>query len=82
MCEHGRIRPERGLQHLLISIYHHPAYNIIDFTPDVLLRLSEIAPGLHKDPADQIILATAMELKASLMTDDKTTRASGLVEVL
>jgi len=36
---------------------------------------------MHRDPADQIIVATARRLGASLMTDDKLIRRADLVPV-
>ena len=47
-----------------------------------MLELLEIAPRMHKDPADQIVVATARRLGASLMTDDARIRRSRLVPVL
>jgi PIN domain nuclease of toxin-antitoxin system len=60
----------------------HPRYTIAEYDAELMLELLEIAPKLHRDPADQIIVATARLFNAALMTDDKRIRRSRLVEVL
>jgi PIN domain nuclease of toxin-antitoxin system len=45
-------------------------------------HILDVAPKLHQDPADQIIVATARCLGAVLMTNDRRIRKSGLVDVL
>jgi PIN domain nuclease of toxin-antitoxin system len=53
----------------------------VQYDAKLLIELLQIAPKLHKGPADQIIVATARTLDATLMTDDKRIRASKLVKV-
>ena len=45
----------------------------IPLTPK-LLHASTILPDIHKDPADRIIIATAQERDARLVTADETIR--------
>lgn len=82
LCEHKHIIPEKGLQHLLISIYHHPLYTVVDFSLNMLLQLAQIAAKIHKDPADQIIMATALDIEAHIMTNDSRMKASKLVRTV
>jgi PIN domain nuclease of toxin-antitoxin system len=37
---------------------------------------------MRQDPADQIIVATAIRLEAALMTDDVRIRRSGLAKIV
>jgi len=37
---------------------------------------------MHKDPADQIVVASTLISNAYLMTNDRAIKDSGLVEVL
>lgn len=46
-----------------------------------MIELLDVAPRLHKDPADQIIVATARRLGAVLTTNDVRIRRSRLVEL-
>lgn len=77
-----RIAPERNLEYLLVPIYHHPKYNIVGLNPSVLLKLSNIASKLHKAPAHQLIVASALSIGAVLMTDDQLIKKSKPLEVI
>jgi PIN domain nuclease of toxin-antitoxin system len=47
-----------------------------------ILYMATTLPDIHKDPADRIIIATALDLKATLVTADETIRKyPGLVWV-
>jgi PIN domain nuclease of toxin-antitoxin system len=43
----------------------------LPLTPN-LLHASTVLPDIHKDPADRIIIATAQEQSAQLVTADET----------
>jgi PIN domain nuclease of toxin-antitoxin system len=47
---------------------------------DIALRAAELPP-IHADPADRVVLATAMHLRATLWTPDPLIRAYPGVEV-
>jgi PIN domain nuclease of toxin-antitoxin system len=60
-------RPERWFQRLLTV----PGVRLADLSPDILIA-SSFLPGIPpRDPADRIILATARELSATLITRDR-----------
>lgn len=44
-------------------------------TPQIAVRAARLGPGFHKDPADRLIAATAIELDAPLVTRDARMRA-------
>jgi PIN domain nuclease of toxin-antitoxin system len=46
-----------------------PSLRIIELSPLIAWRSTQLA-GFHKDPADQIIVATAITLGATLITKD------------
>lgn len=82
LYELKRIQPIGGLQSYLNQLVHHPRYELIQLLPEILVKMTEISRHMHKDPADQIIVATALVRDAKLMTDDKQIKTSGLVAVL
>ena len=82
LYEHRRIRPEREIQAYLSQFTQHPKYTSVGLTPEVLACVLQVAPKLHKDPADQLIVATALTLSAKLMTDDQKIQDAGIVETV
>jgi PIN domain nuclease of toxin-antitoxin system len=60
-------RPERWFQRLLAI----PGVRLADLSPDILIASSFLPGDPPRDPADRIILATARELGAVLVTRDR-----------
>ncbi|HLX16337.1 MAG TPA: type II toxin-antitoxin system VapC family toxin [Bradyrhizobium sp.] len=60
-------RPERWFQRLLAI----PGVRLADLSPDILIASSFLPGEPPRDPADRIILATARELGATLITRDR-----------
>jgi PIN domain nuclease of toxin-antitoxin system len=60
-------RPERWFQRLLTV----PGVQLADLTPDILIASSFLPGTPPRDPADRIILATARDLGATLITRDR-----------
>jgi PIN domain nuclease of toxin-antitoxin system len=80
LVELGHLAMPDGFDVFMRELCTHPRYTIAHYDADLMVVLLELAPKLHKDPADQIIVATARQLGASLMTDDKRIRRSRLVD--
>lgn len=77
-----RVEVEAGLEKFLFLLCRHPRYTLVELTPEILLRVPEVSRKMHRDPADQILVATALHLDATLMTNDKKIEASHLVQTL
>ncbi len=60
-------KPERWFQRLLAI----PGVRLADLTPDILIASSFLPGEPPRDPADRIILATARDLGATLITRDR-----------
>ncbi len=60
-------RPERWFARLLAI----PGVRLADLSPDILIASSFLPGEPPRDPADRIILATARELGATLITRDR-----------
>jgi PIN domain nuclease of toxin-antitoxin system len=71
LASHGRlqllVRPERWFANL----FEVPGVRLADMPPDVLIASSYLPGKPPKDPTDRIILATARELGATLITRDR-----------
>ncbi|MGH6779661.1 MAG: type II toxin-antitoxin system VapC family toxin [Bradyrhizobium sp.] len=61
------VRPERWFQRLLAV----PGVRLADLSPDILIASSFLPGDPPRDPADRIILATAREFGATLVTRDR-----------
>jgi PIN domain nuclease of toxin-antitoxin system len=60
-------KPERWFQ-LLLAI---PGIRLADLSPDILIASSFLPGTPPRDPADRILLATARDLGATLITRDR-----------
>jgi PIN domain nuclease of toxin-antitoxin system len=60
-------RPERWFQRLLAI----PGVRLADLSPDILIASSFLPGQPPRDPADRILLATARDLGATLITRDR-----------
>jgi PIN domain nuclease of toxin-antitoxin system len=60
-------KPERWFQRLL----EIPGIRLADLSPDILIASSFLPGEPPRDPADRIILATARDLGATLITRDR-----------
>lgn len=47
-----------------------PGIQLLDITPRIAAESKQLPPGLHRDIADQILVATARVLGCSLLTAD------------
>jgi PIN domain nuclease of toxin-antitoxin system len=71
LVSHNRLslvaRPERWFQRLLAI----PGIQLAELSPDILIASSFLPGTPPRDPADRIILATARDLGATLITRDR-----------
>jgi len=57
-----------------------PKLRLVPLSPEIALRSTTLPPPFHSDPADQIIVASAREEDATLLTvDSKITEYPGVV---
>lgn len=54
----------------------------LPLTPRVAVEATRLGPSFHRDPADQLIAATARVHGLKLLTTDEKIRESGVVEVV
>jgi PIN domain nuclease of toxin-antitoxin system len=48
-----------------------PGLNLLTLTPDIAVSSTRLPGNLHGDPADRMIVATALQHRASLITADE-----------
>ncbi len=78
----GRLALDRELLAFLRSGLGWEGVRLQPITPEIAARTATLPPSFHGDPADRLIVATALELGAPLATrDERITSAAipGLV---
>ena len=69
------LRPSDTAHDFLQEALSHGKTQLAPLTPAIAVRASQLGPDFHKDPADRLIAATALELNAPLVTRDARMRA-------
>ena len=78
----GRIRLKMPLREWLDSALEPPWVELHAISPGVAAEVASLPDSFHRDPGDRIIVATARVLGATLLTQDESIIASGLVPVI
>lgn len=82
LVEHEKISITRPLDLFLGEIEDHPRIEVTPLTGRILAESTQLGNGFHKDPADQMIAATARCLGFPLVTQDQRIRDWGGVAVV
>lgn len=49
----------------------YPSVRLLPITPEIAVRAYTLPEPFHRDPADRILVATALELSCPLLTSDR-----------
>ncbi len=71
LLERGRIGISSDPRESIYSALEMPKLRFVHLTPLIAYRSTVLPKPFHDDPADQIIVATAREEKATILTKDK-----------
>jgi PIN domain nuclease of toxin-antitoxin system len=80
LVERGRIDLERDLGEWLRDALE-PSAILLPLTPRIAIEACKLPGRFHRDPADQIIVATARVHNVSLMTADEKIRGYPYVKI-
>jgi len=67
----GRLRFDVACEEWVEKAFGLPGLSLMPLTPSICVRSSRLPGNLHGDPADRLIVATARELGALLLTRDE-----------
>ncbi len=70
LVEYGRLALPRSLEAWFTAALAYPGIQCLELTLPIIMESTRL-PGFHKDPADQLIVATARVLDLSLLTADQ-----------
>ena len=77
--EKGKVEAMNGVRAFFEIAFVPGRMELAPLTPAIAARSAELGPGVHGDPADRLIAATALELSLPLVTrDQRLARGPGL----
>ncbi|MBN1676716.1 MAG: type II toxin-antitoxin system VapC family toxin [Kiritimatiellae bacterium] len=82
LLEKGRLGVSCDPEEWIHQALDMPKLRLVPLSPTLAYRSTVLPPALHGDPADQIIIATAREENATVLTKDKIMRAYTHVRTL
>ena len=71
LADRGRLRLTMDVNAWLAQAESLPFLNFVPIDNHIALKSVQLPGPLHQDPADRIIIATALTLGATLLTKDK-----------
>lgn len=75
LVENNRLQLPTSLEEWLDTALAYPGIHLIDLTLPIIIDSTRLPGDFHRDPADQIIVATARVLQYPLLTVDARIRA-------
>lgn len=82
LVEKGRITVDRGPVNWIEQTLEELSIELLPLTPVVAVKSAQLGRGFHGDPADRLIVATALAHSASLVTKDEKIRGFNLVNTI
>ena len=82
LVESGRLKLPEPISEWMKKALAYPGMELLPVSPDVAIESTQLPQPFHKDPADQIIVATARIHNAPLITCDAKIRAYRDVKLL
>lgn len=70
LVEYGRLELPCSINGWFEQALSYPGIRILELTPQIAIESTQLPGEFHRDPADQIIVATARVYRCSLLTSD------------
>jgi len=81
LVEYGRLVLPHPVAEWLDQALAYPGIHLLDLTPRIVVESTQLPGTFHRDPADQLIVATARVYNLPLVTLDDRIRAYSHVRV-
>lgn len=75
LVAHRRLELDRPVLTWIRQALALPHVTLLELTPERAVAATTLDPALRGDPADRMIIATALSLRAPLVTKDRSLRA-------
>lgn len=82
LVEKGRLKLNVPVSDWIATALNRPHIKLISLTPQIAVESTQLPPPFHRDPADELIVATARILKLPLLTADSKILAYPHVSLL
>ncbi len=70
LVELGRLKLSYFVKDWLEQALQYPGVRLLNLTPEIAVESSQLPGSFHRDPADQIIVATARIFNCPILTAD------------
>ena len=70
LVEYGRLKLDREVGLWIESALAGPGVSLLHLNPQIVVESTQLPQPFHRDPADQLLVATARVLQCSIMTED------------
>lgn len=81
LVEYGRLTLPVSISDWLEQALVYPGIQLLALTPQIAVESTQLPASFHRDPADQIIVATARVYGCPLVTLDRRIRAYPHVQI-
>ena len=71
LVERGRLKLRRSVAEWFDHALAYPGVQLLELTPEIIIDSTSLPGSFHRDPADELIVATARVRRCSLATADK-----------
>lgn len=82
LVEHGRLELPYSVPEWFEQALNYPGVRLLELTPEIAFESTSLPGDFHRDPADQIIVATSRIHNIPLATADAKILAYDHVETL
>jgi PIN domain nuclease of toxin-antitoxin system len=71
LVEYGRLQLECAIEEWMEQAVAYPGIELLPLTPQIAIESTKLPGNFHRDPADQIIVATARVHDLPILTVDR-----------
>lgn len=82
MAEKGNLQSAVPVSEWMDTALRYPGVELLDLTPEIAVASTQLPGDFHRDPADQIIVATARTYQCPLVTSDRPIRRYPYVDTI
>ena len=82
LVEKGRLKLHLPVSDWIAAALGLPNIKLVSLTPEIAVESTQLPPPFHRDPADELIVATARIFKLPLLTADSKILAYPHVSLL
>jgi PIN domain nuclease of toxin-antitoxin system len=74
LVEYGRLKLDRAVGPWVEVALAEPSVSLLHLHPQIAVESTQLPPPFHRDPADQLLVATARIFQCCIMTEDSRLR--------